>query len=183
MTRRTIFLIGLLIELVCIFGLFVPYVIFISTGTEITLKTLPVDPRSMFRGDYVILSYEAGNDLPLSVEYGSPVIAVLAKKGDVYERVRYEYEAPHLQAGEVCLRGSAEYMRAEFPDISQYFVEEGLGREFEKAQNAHRLFVNVVVDDDCNAVIKSVRIGEEAPLDSGIPPIDIPVLPVEETGL
>ena len=30
----------------------------LRTGAEILLKTRPVDPRDLFRGDYVILSYD-----------------------------------------------------------------------------------------------------------------------------
>ena len=30
----------------------------LRTGKEILLKTVPVDPRDLFRGDYVILRYE-----------------------------------------------------------------------------------------------------------------------------
>jgi len=33
----------------------------LKTGEEVMLKTMPVDPRDLFRGDYVILSYEIGN--------------------------------------------------------------------------------------------------------------------------
>lgn len=30
----------------------------LRTGTEVILKTEPVDPRDLFRGDYVVLNYE-----------------------------------------------------------------------------------------------------------------------------
>jgi len=33
----------------------------IQTGTKILLKTVPVDPRDIFRGDYVYLNYEISN--------------------------------------------------------------------------------------------------------------------------
>ena len=33
----------------------------LKTGEEVMLKTMPIDPRDLFRGDYVILSYEIGN--------------------------------------------------------------------------------------------------------------------------
>ncbi len=29
----------------------------LRTGTEVILKTMPVDPRDLFRGDYVTLNY------------------------------------------------------------------------------------------------------------------------------
>jgi uncharacterized membrane-anchored protein len=60
MSRRVAFLGCLLLELLLVFGLFLPLVMRVSEGREITLKTVPVDPRSVFRGDYVALDYEAG---------------------------------------------------------------------------------------------------------------------------
>ena len=30
----------------------------LRTGTEVMLKTVPIDPRDLFRGDYVTLNYE-----------------------------------------------------------------------------------------------------------------------------
>ena len=38
----------------------------LKNGREIVLPIVPVDPRSLFRGDYVILSYDAQR-VPVSV--------------------------------------------------------------------------------------------------------------------
>lgn len=163
MTRRTLFLIGLLLELAAIFGLFAPYEMIRATGTPITLKTVPVDPRSILRGDYVILDYEAGAGLPVVDTYGKAVYIILKKKGDIYERVRIADEKPSLKEGQVCLAGRREYNRAVFPDIAQYFVEEGTGREIEEATRWRRLLVDAVVDGNCRAVLSGVRLGQEVP--------------------
>ena len=32
----------------------------LKSGTEVRLRTVPVDPRDLFRGDYVVFSYEIG---------------------------------------------------------------------------------------------------------------------------
>ena len=165
MNRRAFFLAGILFELVAVFGLFLPYIFLLQSGTPITLRTVPIDPRSIFRGDYVILGYEAGEGLPMTETYGDVVYAVLEKGGDVYERVRFSDTKPELTEGQICLRGRTEYQRATFPDIAQYFVEEGTGTEWEQAQNAHRLLVDAVVNDDCKAAIKGLRLGPEVPED------------------
>lgn len=173
MTRRTLFLIGLLFELVAMFGLFLPYEYVRMTGTKVTLRTVPIDPRSVFRGDYVILGYEAGAGLPESPDtlYGTPIYVVLKDAGGgLYERTRYAEDVPALNEGEVCLRGKWFYNRVDFPDISQYFVTEGLGRELEQARNAHRLLVDAAVSESCSASILGLRLGPEAPLENeGIP--------------
>jgi len=180
MRRRTGFLVGILFELLAIFGLFVPYVLLTSAGTDVTLRTIPIDPRSIFRGDYVVLGYEAGANIPLSQLTTKPsayevplnIYVILEKKGDVYERVGVSDAQPVLKEGQVCLRGTdmgwfgdgvPKTINVTFPDIAQYFVEEGLGREFENARNAHRLLVNASVSPSCMAVLKGVVLGPEVP--------------------
>lgn len=166
MSRRVIFLGCLLVELLCVFGLFVPLVLHVSAGTEVTLKTIPVDPRSVFRGDYITLDYEAGRGVPDTVNYGKPVVVVLEKKGEDWVRVSYGDTKPALNAGQICLRGRLQYQRISFPDISQFFVEEGLGKELEQARNAHRLLVTASVTEDCHAVVTGIILGAEAPLEN-----------------
>ena len=44
-----------------IFSAFIAYKEYtLQTGKEVLLKTVPVDPRDLFRGDYVTLRYEIG---------------------------------------------------------------------------------------------------------------------------
>lgn len=164
MNRRIILLIGLVLQLLFLFGLFLPSQWTLASGTPVTLETVPVDPRSILRGDYVILSYEATQGLPTTFNWGDPVYIVLEKKGDVYERVAYLPEKPQLQPGQVCLRASAQYGTAVIPDLAQYFVPEGKGLEFEQAQREHRLLVDAMVTKNCKAAIKAIRLGEEAPV-------------------
>ena len=162
MNRRTAFLIGILLELIAIFGLFIPYEMRIKLGTPVTLRTVPVDPNSLFRGDYVMLGYEAGNEVPVNPESMTEYV-VLAPKDEIYERVRISVTKPELKEGEVCLIGQHQYDRIIFPDIAQYFVEEGLGRELEQARNAHRLLVDASIDSSCHGIIRGLRLGPEVP--------------------
>lgn len=190
-----LFLIGLLLEFVCIFGLFVPYVWRVQNGTVVSIRTTPVDPRSIFRGDYVILSYEAGRlseDEMLKTQngiipYGQTVFVTLERNGETFEKVATSESMPVLQPGQVCLRGQYEYMRIGFPDLAQYFVEEGQGLAFEQAQTTNRLTVEASVDDKCRAVILGLTIGEEAPLEpdpmfmpEGIEEVKPPIPPERE---
>ncbi|MBI3331745.1 GDYXXLXY domain-containing protein [Candidatus Peregrinibacteria bacterium] len=187
MTKRTLFFIGLILELIAIFGLFVPYAVRLQTGEEALLRTVPVDPWSLLRGEYVVLDYAVGQDLPTPVDftgYGEPVYVVLSKQGDTYERVKFSDEKPMLEPGQLCLKGRKEYNRAVFPDLAQYFVEQGLGREIENVQRSHRLLVTAVIDSDtCTGIIKDLRLGPEVP-DSELPewmrPVPIEDVPVRE---
>ncbi len=53
-----ILLVGL--QIVVILGLFANRLYILSTGREVALMTLPVDPRDFIRGEYVDLRYEIG---------------------------------------------------------------------------------------------------------------------------
>jgi len=174
MNRRTLFLIGILFELIAIFGLFLPYQYRLKTGTQMTLETIPVDPSSIFRGSYVTLDYVVGMDVPLYVDdivttdaytnYGLTYV-VLTQKGETAERVRLTQNKPTLQTGEACLIGNAEYRRVHFADIGQYFADEKLAKELENVRNDHRLLVDVSIDSNCRATIRGLRIGQQVPAD------------------
>lgn len=166
MNRFTLFLVGILFQMIAVFGLFMPNVQLVSEGTEIRLVTIPVDPRSLLRGDYVTLGYEIGENISYTLEYGTPVYVTVQQDDDVYSRVSFSEEKPEaLEEGQYCIRGRVQYGTISFPDIAQYFVEEDTGRDFEEARNSHRLYVDVAVNDDCRAIIKGIVLGPEVPED------------------
>ena len=83
MTRSRVVVLGLgaaiAFQLIVLVGMVVHATLPLWTGTEIRVRTLPVDPRSLFRGNYVRLSYELGT-LPMDalwedgeVRYGEVV--------------------------------------------------------------------------------------------------------------
>ena len=170
MSRRTLFIGCLVFELLAVFGLFLPYAWLKSEGTVVTLRTVPVDPRSLFRGDYVVLDYEVGHGLPNGwageVLDSALVYVHLGPTGEVFERTGVSTEYPPiLEEGQACLRGLTNSWDTtiRFPDIAQYFVPEGMGKELEQLQTVHRLLVDVVVDDECHAMIDAVKLGPEVP--------------------
>ena len=79
------------------------------TGTEVRVKTIPIDPRSVFRGNYARLRYEFGTlprDALIEMEHRrvGEVVYVNLKmgKGGVYEYAGVSLERP---AGGTFLRG------------------------------------------------------------------------------
>lgn len=179
MTRRQAFLAGLLLQLIVLLALFVPYAYHVQTGTIITLRTVPVDPYSVFRGSYVQLDYDIGMNLPESPEE-RPVYVVLTGSGDVFVRKSISSELPDLLPGEACIKGIQNYNRVFFPSIAQYFAEETLARDLEQARNAHRLFVDVAVKPSCKAVIRNITMGPEVPPEEMVNPWDITTFPPAE---
>lgn len=159
----------------------------LRTGTEVLLKTLPVDPRDLFRGDYVTLNYEISNlnmeklpseesyfysDEPvyLALElkngygvpkkiYTTPPEDGLYIKGKVKD-ILYDWETD--ESG-ITTEETIKELRVDY-GIESYFVPEGRGMEIEKAQRTEKTEVTakIIVDKYGNAVIKSLLIdGEE----------------------
>lgn len=156
----------------------------LRTGTEVILKTEPVDPRDLFRGDYVTLNYEIStldledvpaedayfgyNDriyLALTLEggygvpkkiYRSPPDDELYIKGTVRDII---YDWGEAEDGFISEEPHLKELRVEY-GIESYFVPEGRGIEIESQQWTGREKVNVkvVVDKYGNAVIKSLLI-------------------------
>lgn len=136
----------------------------LRTGTEVVLQTVPVDPRSLLQGDYVILDYEIAR-LPnwmdrLSV--GSTVYVALREEGDVWTSSTYTDERSRVAGGGVFVKGRIDRIgHADF-GIGTYFVPEGTGHIVERAQDVK---VVVSVDGTGNAVIKDVLVDGD-PFDS-----------------
>ncbi|WP_308638635.1 GDYXXLXY domain-containing protein [Paenibacillus silvisoli] len=138
-------------------------------GKEITLQTVPVDPRDQLYGDYVQLNYEI-NSPPSSAwkgagrqpERGDVVYVLLAenvKEGD-FEVVSVHDQKPSHSAGEVVLKGRVQYadygtIRIHY-GLEQYFVEENTGKALE--ERAGNLLVHVKVAPWGSAVIERIEL-------------------------
>jgi uncharacterized membrane-anchored protein len=112
----------------------------LAGGTVITLETVPVDPRDLLRGDYVILNYKIstvpmqlfspspGQQLPI----GESVYVLVEKHGDFYEVVRASEAPLDASPGEVMLKGQVErtwdtkQVRLQY-GLERYYVPEGTG--------------------------------------------------------
>lgn len=153
----------------------------LSTGEQILLQTEPIDPRSLFRGDYVRLNYSintlnprvlAGDD---TFERHDWVYVVLEPTGVYHSPVAVHHAKPEPEAGQVVIKGRVAYrMRADNAGngplrlsygIENYFVPEGTGRELELRwtdEQDKRVDIRVAVDAAGNAGIKAVLVnGEE----------------------
>jgi uncharacterized membrane-anchored protein len=58
LTRRNLFILIIVLQLLALAGMVLYKERWLARGTKILLKTQPVDPRDLFRGDYVRLGYE-----------------------------------------------------------------------------------------------------------------------------
>lgn len=145
----------------------------LRTGQEVLLKTTPVDPRDLFRGDYVVLRYDISN-----IDSGTVAMERTDfKSGDrVYIGLKIEekyavatniYSQPPKDG--LFIRGtlknvSGSRFNVEY-GIESYFVPEGKGRDIER-QLGRSVDVKVAIDKSGNTVIKTLFIdGQEVKFD------------------
>ncbi len=132
------------------------------TGTEIRVATVPVDPRSMFRGDYVRLRYEVGT-LPSDAfseaqppRVGQIVYVSLAKGADGH----YGFAGASLErpAGGKFLRG--RIARNHAPIRVRYGIEAFFASKEEAARLERGLLEGgvavLMVSPDGRAALKAV---------------------------
>ncbi|WP_028549822.1 GDYXXLXY domain-containing protein [Paenibacillus sp. UNC451MF] len=147
--KRRTWLLSLLVllQLLVLAGIAVSYYAVGWFGTEIKLKTAPVDPRDYLYGDYVRLGYDISrldsslwNEKEIEVDSGKRVYVLL--KPDVhgvYEAKGIYASKPAPQPGEAVLRGTVTNHWSGSISISygleKYYVPEGTGRELEEQAN------------------------------------------------
>ncbi len=170
MNNRTI--VAVVIQLIAMTWVVVPPVWLARNGTVAYLETEKMDPRALFRGDYVILGYRQAQDVvPAEMAQearlaGNPVYVTFTTDRPA-RFVGVALEPPSLREGEVCVVGRVRIFRwdldadgvptqpvyaADFPQIAQYFVAEGEGRALEEARGED-LLARVATSDSCNAVL------------------------------
>lgn len=106
----------------------------LRAGTEVTLQTVPVDPRDLLRGDYVTLAYEISTpNSTARFEVGDRVWVHLVESGDRWVAQGVARERP--DRWDAAIRGTVadrSPLRVSY-GIEAYFVPEGRGHEVERA--------------------------------------------------
>ncbi len=156
--------------------------IFVTAGPTVVLETLPVDPRSLFMGDYVRLRYAIGESHggapPLAP--GEPVWVVLEESEGVWRAVACEtHEPPAQDPARPFVRGTVEACFAPGDclflfGIEEYYVREDRGLALEEAARAGRVLVTVKLDARGRAAIAAVT-----PEQPAGPPLVPEALPIE----
>jgi uncharacterized membrane-anchored protein len=150
----------------------------LANGRLIHLRTAPIDPRDLLRGDYVRLNYEisrigadriegAGKETPL--KKGTPVYVVLKEGSNgLYDLGHARLQKPN---DGIFLKGRTLYPHHTLQTgqplwmaygIEAYFVEQGAGVEIEKRRGDRAgmqvpLEMEIAVSHDGTAVIRGYR--------------------------
>jgi len=146
----------------------------LATGREVVLDVVPVDPRSLFRGDYVSLGYDmsrvAAPSRALHLKRGDDVYVTLQKGvDDKWTVVGSSMKPPAAaRADQVVIKGRVSHVihtsDQAIPQltmrygIESFFVPEGTGRELEALVRDKKLSALIAVDSSGNAGIKGLMV-------------------------
>jgi uncharacterized membrane-anchored protein len=131
------------------------------TGTPILVRTAPVDPRDLLRGQYLRLSYEFSQPQDLLDAHrpsseGESVWVVLRPDGEYFIPDYSVLNRPlRLQGGRVALLGRRERWRVIF-GIEEYYVQEGT-----ETPHQQDTTVRVVAGSDGGVRIQTVLVKGE----------------------
>lgn len=146
----------------------------INNGKEIMLDIRPVDPRSLFRGDYVILNPEIARirtqQILSNIKRNDIVYVVLqaAANGTWSYLSIHKVQPQNLPSDRIALRGRVQSVwrhgQAAYTSVSlkygieSYFVPEGTGMALEEQVRKGQIRAIVAVDDAGAAAIKGVEV-------------------------
>lgn len=150
----------------------------LTTGTPVLLKTEPIDPRSLFRGDYVRLNYaisrldydelEGDSDF----EKNDKIYVMLRKGEKFWHAASIHHEMPAHSPDTVIIRGEAQHsgiwtggqsrrgINVRY-GIENYFVPEGEGMALERPAAGEEVTLMVAVDERGDSAIKAVLVNDQ----------------------
>lgn len=161
--KRIGFLLTLAIPLLILLGMTVKPLLTLTSGEDISLLTVPVDPRDLFYGDYVTLAYEIEEvpaekiSIPLLKELERSsflgkvtVYGTLVPDGDVYVLEELSATKPK---GDLYLTGKMNHYAYNNRDgeliyevdfgLERFFVPENTGMELEDLSREGKLVARV----------------------------------------
>jgi uncharacterized membrane-anchored protein len=159
----------------------------LATGQPVVLAIRPIDPRSLFQGDYVELAYEigrlrldrlAGDD---DFVEGETVYVELQPGTQAWQPTGVWSRRPIATTG-AALRGRIEWVgqqdcEAGVPPcriaavhygIENYFIPEGTGARFETLPAGSRIDVRVAVDRNGTPAIAAILFDGEPKIEEGL---------------
>ena len=146
----------------------------LRNGQEIVLKTQPVDPNDILRGDYVILGYDISRIDPKQIIGTAPaasgiaiVYVALKKQGDFWSFSRASWQPfADKTAEEVVIKGNTgQYFNLDNEQmvplnygIEAFYIPQGQGKVIEDGQRAEAVDAVIAVNDSGTAQLKSLRL-------------------------
>jgi uncharacterized membrane-anchored protein len=158
----------------------------LKTGREITIPVQPLDPRDLFRGDFVTLGYDftslrkstlapqidlegfrAGSDVYVTLHQGDAGVWTVSALAAAYPR--------EVASSDVVIKGrvksvwqaenKADALLTVRYGIEAYFVPEGTGWALEKEVRDRKIEAIVAVDSGGTAALKGLVVDGERHVD------------------
>ena len=168
--ERKVLLITVAAQLVILVGMIALRALPLVTGKTVLVKVAPVDPRDLFRGDYVILSYDFSRVSQDEIEGLSDEERGSRRKLEgraVYVPLVPDSNGVHMRAGNATvvkpeaglfLKGHMKrYGSMEF-GIEAYYVQEGTGIRYEQAIRDRQLSAEQADTSSGQAALRGLRI-------------------------
>ncbi len=164
--HRAVLLLGGALQVIVLVSMIVICLMPRVTGETVVLRVVPVDPRDLFRGDYVILNYEISRIPSEGISGQLGQVGVFEQGRTVYVSLVPEDDGRHWRADRfsfeqpsgLSIRGTiTRGRRIEF-GIESYFVQEGEGLKYERAVRDRALSARVAVAPDGKAALTGLVI-------------------------
>ncbi len=143
-------------------------------GREVTLAIVPVDPRDLLRGDYVILSFDISRIDTSNVEgdrgfkTGNLIYVGLEKSdNNLWNAVSVNFNRPQDRSGVVFIKGKvylasngiggSKKLQINY-GMEKYFIPEGDGPRLEKLRGEKVLSIVAAVSNSGEAGIKALLV-------------------------
>jgi hypothetical protein len=168
--RLAIFGALVVLQVLAVVGFIAREEYFLRTGTEILVQTRPVDPRDVFRGDFMTLSYEFEDldttvqGVPFCCRAGEDAYLWMREQGDYWEPFRVTRERPGRdeldEFDAVALRGRVEssgsrILSIGFKNIGQFYIPERTSAPDSPPD------ARLVVDGDGSARVRGLEVDGE----------------------
>jgi uncharacterized membrane-anchored protein len=168
--ERKILLMTAAAQLLVLVAMIASRAIPLVTGQTVLVRVQPVDPRDLFRGDYVTLSYDFSRARPDSIQGLSPDERARWSRLEgrtVYVPLVPDTDRMHWRAervtvvkpdGGTFLKGRmTSYGRLLF-GIEAYYLQEGSGHVYEQALRQRHLSAELAVTSGGQAALRNLRI-------------------------
>lgn len=149
--KHGVFIGAVLVIIIVLGGFIYTQETILRDGETTILKTRPVDPRDLLRGEYVILNYAISADekvqkLAVGMPDESFIYIMLDEDEDGIGYVSdVSTVRPATSESTLWITGEVRRGRVHFPTLEQYFVSEGAGHSIEAMRDD--IHVEVVIKD------------------------------------
>jgi uncharacterized membrane-anchored protein len=167
--ERQVLLLAVLLQVVVLGGMIVHRATPLVTGDTLLLRVIPVDPRDLFRGDYVILSYDFSRVTTGRIEglqqsrrnsnhwKGRTVYVSLVPESDGRHWRADKFSTSRPTSGKYLCGKLVGWNRIEY-GIESYYVQEGTGLDYERAVRSRKLSAEVAVTSTGQATLRGLKI-------------------------